>query len=443
MAEVDTSIYNTPPRDPLGRVNSLLDVITKANEATKSGLENQGTIGLGKAIQDAIGPDGQVDPIKLNELLKKPENFPAAIPGAPLSLDLQGKGLINKGLTLDVQKKNVDLSKDAYDNIGAIWGARLSSNRPVTQKDLQSDVLSALAGGLVTKDVALQLMRDIPSGAKDAREFAAGGYLRALGPAGLATPAPATPGPGGEPRQQTMGEFVSGSLNGGAKVPGGGLITGLSPSVAAAETERGGAAAKQATDLVQLAQNVPTRKAQLMNLRDYAGQFTGGPMSDTIYGAIKSINEVFGTNIAKGEVASLEEFDKIATQIALAQSQSIGATDLTTRTAMGANPHSGLSNLGIKGILATLLGNEDAIQAMGSEFVKSGTPYSEFPQWQVREWNKNFDPRVFQSVYLTPEDRKRMLTGMNKSEQAAFRDKYNHAVEQGWIPDPRAAPGSP
>lgn len=441
MAEIDTSIYNTPERDRFGRVKSLFDVLGKANEVQKGQLDIAGQVGLGKALQEATNPDGSIDTEKLTKLLAKPENYPAAVPGAPLALDLKGKQLGNKGIDIANQKANIDLAQTGYNNIATAWGARLSSGKPFTRDDLMNDALDVFTAGRAPKSVVLDTIRTLPTDAKALRDWATKGYLQSLGSPALAAPAPAAPGPGGEPKQQTTGEFLSQSLGAGdaaaaPRVTGGGLVTGMSPAAVASESKRGGAAADQATELIGLANRVPDRKAQLYNLRDYASQFTGGPMSDTIYGAISGLNEVLGTKIARGEVASKEEFDKIATQIALQQSGAIGATDLTTRTAMGANPHSGLSKLGTEGILATLIGNEDAIAAKGNAFNASGKKYEDYPAWSL-EFNKNFDPRIFQVQYLSPENKKVLLDGMNARERALFRERFNYAVEQGWVPDPR------
>jgi hypothetical protein len=57
----------------------------------------------------------------------------------------------------------------------------------------------------------------------------------------------------------------------------------------------------------------------------------------------------------------------------------------------------------------------------------------------MTQFNQGFDPRIFQSVYMTPELRVEMLKGMSESERTAFRMKYNAAVTSGSIPDPRSA----
>jgi len=86
----------------------------------------------------------------------------------------------------------------------------------------------------------------------------------------------------------------------------------------------------------------------------------------------------------------------------------------------------------------------DALQVMNSEWQKwlaghnqnAGT-YGQF----VTQFNKTFDPRVFQSVYADPAEKQTLLKGMSPEEQAKFRKDFNTAVDNGWVPDPRAGGG--
>jgi hypothetical protein len=55
----------------------------------------------------------------------------------------------------------------------------------------------------------------------------------------------------------------------------------------------------------------------------------------------------------------------------------------------------------------------------------------------VTQFNKQFDPRVFQGMYMDPQDRQHMLSGMSAREKDQFRQDFNLAVRNGWIPDPR------
>ena len=193
-------------------------------------------------------------------------------------------------------------------------------------------------------------------------------------------------------------------------------------------------------NLTNLANNVPDRLAMLNNMEAEANQFTAGPVSEDLKKLTAGANELFGTQFNVEGVAAQERFDKLSNQIAQQQAGALGITDQRERTAMGANPNSTMSSLGIHGNIALLKGNEDAIRAKASgwqTFLDNGGTPDEFGKWST-SFNQHYDPRVFQSVYLAPDDRKKLIASMSKDEQASFRDKFNYAVTQGWIPDPRS-----
>ena len=54
------------------------------------------------------------------------------------------------------------------------------------------------------------------------------------------------------------------------------------------------------------------------------------------------------------------------------------------------------------------------------------------------QFNKSYDPRVFQSQYLDANERKKMLTGMTKDEQKTFLGAYRNALSSGWVKLPGA-----
>lgn len=353
-------------------------------------------------------------------------------------------------------KSGLDISQTGFQNLGTMWGARVSrSQGDIDPQVLRQDVMDLTARGGMDPKTALAVIRSIPDDPKAARAYATGGYLQALGVTGMAGAAPATPGPGGEARQQTGGQFVTQSVDGGlpaaAPPPGSVPASGeppeapgvrISPTLAAqaALPKVGGAAADQAVRLSSLASEVPTRKGNLDNMLADASEFTAGPASEELKTTVSGINELFGTKFDVDRVAAQERFDKLANQIALQQSGDLGVTDLTTTTAMGANPNSRASNLGIQGVIALLKGNEDAIALKAERWQDhldtGGTPddYFKFS----RDFNKNYDPRIFQSYYLDPASKQKMIATLSSKERDEFKRKFNYAVEHGWIPDPRA-----
>lgn len=438
MAEVDTSIYGKLQQpNALGVAQQVQDYDTSVQQNKLVTMEAQGKRLLGQAVQQATGPDGNVDQAKLGEILKRPEYYPAAAAGAQLGLGLQ------QGQQA-VTKSGMDISQAGYQNLGTMWGARASrSQGDLDPQTLRQDVLDLVARGGMDPKLALPILRSIPEDPKAARAFATGGFLQALGPAGMAGPAIATPGPGGETREQTRAQAVTQEMGGAPPAPGEVPATGIrtSPTLAQQQSlpRAGASATDQSTRLQTLVNDVPLRKGNLDNMLADAQEFVSGPASEELKTTISGINEIFGTHFNVDRVAAQERFDKLSNQIALQQSGDLGITDLTTQTAMGANPNSRLSNLGVEGVIAMLKGNEDAIATKGEQwhdYLDAGHTPDEFYRFS-QDFNKNYDPRVFQTTYLDQASRKKMISALRPAEQKEFRRKFNYAVEHGWIPDPR------
>jgi len=164
-----------------------------------------------------------------------------------------------------------------------------------------------------------------------------------------------------------------------------------------------------------------------------------GPGSERLAAANALIHKLtgYGITMSAEELASSEGFAKLSKQIALAQAGTLGVgTDEKLTTAMGANPNRDLSKLGNQQILAMLQGNADAIKARGVAYndwkkTHSGADSNDF----LTEFNKTFDPRVYQWGYQikdkTPAQRQAMFDEM--PDKAGFERNYNAAVKRGLI----------
>lgn len=456
---IDTSIYgNIQPIDPLGQLEKMAVTSQAVTGARSAQVDLQGKVALGQHIQSAIDPTtGQVDTNKLVAGLKNdPAAFAAAGAGTDMALSQRGAQIAN-------QSAGVNLNQAAFANLGTAWAADMAQNPgPISSDQLAKTATRLLVEGRITPDVFKGVMRTMPPEGEDARAYAAGGYISSLPNTMTAGVYPASPGPGGAPRQQTGAQFLAQTTGtegspaatgapialgappaaGGAPSvsPGGPLTTGLGPGAQSAIQATGEANANMGVALSTLANQVPDRLAMLNNMEAEADQFTSGPASESIKKLTASANELFGTKFNIDAVAAQERFDKLANQIAQQQAGALGITDQREQTAMGANPNSSSSNLGIHGNIALLKGNEDAIRAKSQAWQQyqdgGGTP-DQFSKWSS-VFNKNYDPRVFQSVYLDPADRKKLAASMSKDELAAFRNKYNYAVQNGWIAAPTA-----
>jgi hypothetical protein len=60
-------------------------------------------------------------------------------------------------------------------------------------------------------------------------------------------------------------------------------------------------------------------------------------------------------------------------------------------------------------------------------------PWAEtYGQFQT-QWNRIYDPRVFQSVYMSPAERQATLKGMTAAEQTQVQGDYKRAHSLGWV----------
>lgn len=233
---------------------------------------------------------------------------------------------------------------------------------------------------------------------------------------------------------------------------GGPLPAGPALGAEAAANVTGTEAAKQGIALQTAADAVPNTKALLGNLEADLENFASGPGADWSKVAKAWVNRQspLGDVFDPKKIASQEEFGKQSFQLAQQQFQALGGTgtDSKLESTMHTSPSDFLSNLGNKGIIALLKGNADAISAKNDAWQawQTGGPgqpghgpetYGQFST----QFNKTFDPRIFQAQYLSPEDRQNMLKGMTENEKKAFASNLRIAVDNGWVKLPGASGG--
>ena len=182
----------------------------------------------------------------------------------------------------------------------------------------------------------------------------------------------------------------------------------------------------------------PEVKAALKNIRDTVGGFTPGSKTNYIYGA-KALATQLGvaTPQVKDEVAAQEEFNKLATQFINQQVGQLGGTgtDAKLESARHGTPNEFMSSQGIQNVTSLMMGLEDAVAAKNTAWEKwqaAGNGPASYPKF-VEQYNKLYDPRVFQSQYMDAKQRATMLKGMTKDEQAEFRKNWTAAKKFGWI----------
>lgn len=195
--------------------------------------------------------------------------------------------------------------------------------------------------------------------------------------------------------------------------------------------------AHQAQSLQRAAATIPQQKSILQQMSANLGNFRSGPGAQSWRDIAAGLNRI-GIPVDTKGVSSQEEFNKLAGMIAQQQFQQLGGTgtDEKLNSAMSTSPNGYLSSMGNKKIIALLKGNADAVQAMNSEWKNSGLQPQDFDKFQ-QQFNKEYNPTVFQLQYMTPTERKEITSGMSDTEKKQFIKAGQNALDKGWIPDPR------
>lgn len=223
--------------------------------------------------------------------------------------------------------------------------------------------------------------------------------------------------------------------------PGGSVVGGLAPGAEEAAKATAVASAEQGANLQKAADSTTDRHAMLANMESDLAGFTSGPMADRQKNYSAFVNRNLGVlgELIPGvqsnqSVAAQEQFEKMAKQIALAQSGSLGSTDAKLETSLGANPNSGLSQLGNKQIIAMLHGNEDAISAKNQAWqqFQATNGAGSYGKFSV-DFNQNFDPRAYQLNRMDPADARRVVAEMKPEARAVLQGKADAMEKAGLI----------
>lgn len=295
----------------------------------------------------------------------------------------------------------------------------------------------------------------VPKNLPPTTEVATPGGRTYLGEQPAPAPAAVTPGAGLPPPDVRVGApppYVKDQ----ARVPVAQVPTGpaatLRPGYTEAQTTIAQAGAQAATGLTNSAAAANRNKAFLGNLEDDLTKFTSGRGADWTRLAKNFTNRNLpvpdawkkeGAILDEKSLASQEQFAKTAQMIAQSQFATLGGTgtDAKLDSAVSTSPNELLSQLGNKGIIHMLKGNEDAIIAQNSAWQKwkkthGPDTYDEFQA----NFQQNFDPRVFQFQYLTPDkkdgtpgERTKYIQSMDPNDKPAFLKALSHARREKWI----------
>lgn len=203
----------------------------------------------------------------------------------------------------------------------------------------------------------------------------------------------------------------------------------------AALTETAQAGAQGANALMQASANRNDRMAALGNMSSDLEGFTSGPGSERIRHFASVFDNWTGGNWKSGEIENAQSFNKWAQNLANAQSQALGTgTDSKLAAAVHASPNSALQGSTNRLMIHQLMGNEDAINAKAQAWQKAGLQPAQFQQWN-QQFSQSFDPRAYQLLRMTPDERKTVFQGMKKSGQIEeFKKNYNAMAAAGLVP---------
>lgn len=221
--------------------------------------------------------------------------------------------------------------------------------------------------------------------------------------------------------------------------PTGPIAMGMPAGRAEAMQGLGAQSAAQSTQLTQAAQQAPQQINLLNNLDSALDEFTSGPGAD-----YQKAMESFAQRNIPGmdklidptKIASQDAFHKWATQLAQSQFATLGGTGSNEQlaSASATSPSELLSKAGNKEIIAFLKGQQNAIAVKDREWSDWQQQYG--PETYAKfntEFNKVYDPQVFQFAAAAPEARSDMVSKMSPKQRQAFFTKVKQARNDGWI----------
>jgi len=426
-----SALYPAPPQPQQGILSdpSKLYGFVAAAQLAKTFAAKQA---LGQAYQGALNPDGTVDLGKVATTLKNDPNAGFVLPEATSNMLAQhGQMISNDTASFDQYAKQSGFVQQ--------WLASRANQPNVTKEDILNDAVSLARNtnpNILSSGAINSVIGGILSDPGGIKSGLVNTQNRVMGAANAAQRIQGPPTETGAPTQMPLGAAGYGAPGG---MPG---QVQTAPPPGFGERQAGAAAldTKLAGGLADAAEGSPSRIGILGNLDNAVDKFTAGPGADWSMVAKAFVNRNVplpnGWQFDPKSIASQQEFNKQAMQLAQQQFQSIGGTgtDAKFSSAFETSPNETLSTLGNKGIIRLLKGNEDALQAKNTAWLarSSADPNASYRQFS-QDFNNHFDPRVFQFKYLAPTERKAYVQQMDPQEQQKFLYNATVARKQGWI----------
>jgi hypothetical protein len=212
------------------------------------------------------------------------------------------------------------------------------------------------------------------------------------------------------------------------------------PALGAADAAQvvGKGAAESSISLQRQADAAPQAIYQLQNMREALSDINTGPNADwrakaqaLALGIAPDIAQKLGVDPQK--IASQEEFNKFAVQLAQSTAQSLGeGTDSKLASAVSANPNISLSKLGNQQIIDVLIASQRATQAKNMAWQNSGLPPEQYNKFST-SWGKEIDPRVFAAQDMSNDKVWKMVDSLPKREQENFMKSWAKAQQLGYV----------
>jgi hypothetical protein len=415
MADV-ASLYPQPPAaaQPNALASSdpskILGMIGQANQLQLFNKEFAAKQAVGDAAQGAIGPDGRYDPTA-NALAIR--NNPAASFGAPEAI----AGVLAR------QGAQIEQTRGQAQDATNLFGAISNIDKPTALDVHKAAALAAAQYPNLPPEVIAGITHHILGDPAGIKHGAAVIQTMGMGASGASARTPGPPAPGGAPTMQPLGS---------ANIAGA-TVTGNAPgeeALLASPAER--AARLQAT-----ASTTQQYHADLDNLKQLSKTLQIGGPTVEIEKKLGQLSSRFGltATMTGDQLKSVEEFDKIANQISLNQSQNFHGSDAGLHTVVGANPSSSMSTYGREGVIDMLQGNQDAIEVTRRAWLQAranGAPVSSHDLFMER-MGQELDPRVFQFNRMSRENQQKFLSQMDPGDLKDFEDKFKGAVEKKWV----------
>lgn len=486
--EIDYTIASKiqPPQfDPLGVAGKAIGLQQGMQGVQQGILQNRllgqqigGKEALGRAITAATDPaTGKTDWAKGLGILSQDPGGAFAVP--ELAASVQERQL--KGL--GISKEELELSRKRWETIGNQTIPMLATKEPLTR----DAVIKTLTGNLIDSGMfndensvgmLAKFIQGLPDDDKGLRAKLQGLALASnstqerinsiLGPVTPVDRGPeiiqqqispvtgdtrvvgvipkartpsetATLVPVYNPVTKQMEMKTSGEIVGDAPRAAMTAATGAPLGQAEAEVAAATGGVTQAQALRIAAERAPETKAALQNIRDLVPGFNPGAKTNWLYAA-KALATQMGVapKAVQDEVAAQEEFNKLATQFINQQVGALGGTgtDAKLESAAKGTPNEFMSKEGILNVTALMMGLNDAVaqkNAAWQKWLDAGNPASSYGKFQT-QFNQIYNPRVFQSAYMSDAQRQVMMKNMTKAERERFQADWSFAKKAGWLP---------